>query len=77
MSQDIVSDRTRELLVAMRNLQREFDRVHGVVAQGGYMSNREGYKNLICEMQDKVLNLVTEILTTNIRDNLTMDEKQL
>ena len=41
------------------------------------MSDREPYKNLISEMQDEVLNLVTEILTTNIRDNLTMDEKQL
>lgn len=76
MSQDIVSERTRELLVAMRRMQKDFDSLYSLVA-AGFMFNQDAHKERIGDIQNKTRDLVLKMLADSVNSNLWTDEKRL
>ena len=76
MSQDVVSDRTRELLVLLRRIQKDFDSLYNV-ASDGFMFNQDDHKKRIGAMQNEARDLVLKVVADSVNSNLWVEEKQL
>ena len=76
MSQDVVSDRTRELLVLLRRIQKDFDSLYNVAADG-FMFNQDDHKKRIGAMQNEARDLVLKVVVDSVNSNLWVGEKQL